>query len=215
MKRPEIWADVVFNQRPTIAVQFRFDRLFAARVYSSRRGSRGCPSNRVPTGAAGLVASRCEGRLAQLVRAPALQAGGRRFESCTAHHSAFRSETGDVVQLVRTLPCHGRGRGFESRRPRHLFRHLAKDGSHRNCPNLSDRNHPTSTSLPQDHAGHPTLRFTLGRREWLMRSSHLRVQVMAMKTGGAFEMTELVIQKSGGDETHRDSREPERGSKSC
>jgi hypothetical protein len=27
-----------------------------------------------------------EGRLAQLVRAPALQAGGRRFESCTAHH---------------------------------------------------------------------------------------------------------------------------------
>ena len=26
-----------------------------------------------------------EGRLAQLVRAPALQAGGRRFESCTAH----------------------------------------------------------------------------------------------------------------------------------
>ncbi len=28
---------------------------------------------------------------------------------------------GDVVQLVRTLPCHGRGRGFESRRPRHSF----------------------------------------------------------------------------------------------
>jgi hypothetical protein len=26
---------------------------------------------------------------------------------------------GDVVQLVRTLPCHGRGREFESRRPRH------------------------------------------------------------------------------------------------
>ncbi len=29
--------------------------------------------------------------------------------------------SGDVVQLVRTLPCHGRGRGFESRRPRHSF----------------------------------------------------------------------------------------------
>src|SRR5580700_2540464 len=29
------------------------------------------------------------GRLAQLVRAPALQAGGRRFESCTAHHSTL------------------------------------------------------------------------------------------------------------------------------
>ena len=28
---------------------------------------------------------------------------------------------GDVVQLVRTLPCHGRGREFESRRPRHSF----------------------------------------------------------------------------------------------
>ena len=26
------------------------------------------------------------GRLAQLVRAPALHAGGHRFESCTAHH---------------------------------------------------------------------------------------------------------------------------------
>jgi hypothetical protein len=32
---------------------------------------------------------------------------------------------GDVVQLVRTLPCHGRGRGFESRRPRHSFQALA------------------------------------------------------------------------------------------
>ncbi len=30
-----------------------------------------------------------EGRLAQLVRAPALQAGGRRFESCTAHQSGI------------------------------------------------------------------------------------------------------------------------------
>src|SRR6266404_8331575 len=30
--------------------------------------------------------STSSGRLAQLVRAPALQAGGRRFEPCTAHH---------------------------------------------------------------------------------------------------------------------------------
>src|SRR3954469_12306637 len=29
-----------------------------------------------------------------------------------------RSSQGVVVQLARTLPCHGRGRGFESRRPR-------------------------------------------------------------------------------------------------
>src|SRR5580704_541249 len=34
---------------------------------------------------------RYEGRLAQLVRAPALQAGGRRFESCTAHQSGIPS----------------------------------------------------------------------------------------------------------------------------
>src|ERR1700722_3483406 len=33
-----------------------------------------------------------DGRLAQLVRAPALQAGGRRFESCTAHHSISGNE---------------------------------------------------------------------------------------------------------------------------
>jgi hypothetical protein len=45
-----------------------------------------------------------DGRLAQLVRAPALQAGGRRFEPCTAHHSVSFTHRGDVVQLVRTLP---------------------------------------------------------------------------------------------------------------
>lgn len=31
--------------------------------------------------------------------------------------------SGVVAQLVRALPCHGRGRGFESRSPRHT--HLA------------------------------------------------------------------------------------------
>ena len=31
--------------------------------------------------------AKLRGRLAQLVRAPALQAGGRRFESCTAHQA--------------------------------------------------------------------------------------------------------------------------------
>ena len=30
-------------------------------------------------------------------------------------------QSGDVAQLVRALPCHGRGRGFEPRRPRHTF----------------------------------------------------------------------------------------------
>ncbi len=68
------------------------------------------------------------GRFAQLVRAPPLQGGGRRFESCTAHHSLIRA-SGDVVQLVRTLPCHGRGREFESRRPRHFLQAVTKIGS--------------------------------------------------------------------------------------
>ena len=37
------------------------------------------------------------------------------------------STVGDVVQLVRTLPCHGRGREFESRRPRHSFQALGEN----------------------------------------------------------------------------------------
>ena len=42
-------------------------------------------------------------------RASALQAEGHRFEPCCSHHT-----NGPVVQLVRTLACHARGRGFES-----------------------------------------------------------------------------------------------------
>ena len=41
------------------------------------------------------------GRLAQLVRAPALQAGGRRFEPCTAHHPKCVSRV--VVNRARLL----------------------------------------------------------------------------------------------------------------
>jgi hypothetical protein len=33
-------------------------------------------------------------------------------------------QKGDVAQLVRALPCHGRGRGFEPRRPRHSFQRV-------------------------------------------------------------------------------------------
>ena len=44
--------------------------------------------------------------------------------------------SGDVVQLVRTLPCHGRGRGFESRRPRHFFQVLAANWQFRSWSNL-------------------------------------------------------------------------------
>ena len=41
-------------------------------------------------------------------RASALQAEGHRFEPYCSH------QFGPVVQLVRTLACHARGRGFES-----------------------------------------------------------------------------------------------------
>ena len=61
-------------------------------------------------------------------RASALQAEGHRFEPCCSHHFF-----GPVVQLVRTLACHARGRRFEPDPGRqnadvaHLVeRHLAK-----------------------------------------------------------------------------------------
>ena len=60
------------------------------------------------------------------VRASRLHREGPRFKSVTAHHKLLPVFAGDVVQLVRTLPCHGRGRGFESRRPRHIFKHLQR-----------------------------------------------------------------------------------------
>ena len=41
------------------------------------------------------------GRLAQLVRASALQAGGHKFESCIAHHLFFA----EIAQLVEQLTC--------------------------------------------------------------------------------------------------------------
>ena len=60
-----------------------FDRCFRAHVYSKKIVS-SAPSfcEQLPNQIEG---NGSEGRLAQLVRAPALQAGGRRFESCTAH----------------------------------------------------------------------------------------------------------------------------------
>jgi hypothetical protein len=36
-------------------------------------------------------------------------------EGTTAVKPQFHQIKGSVVQLVRMLPCHGRGRGFESR----------------------------------------------------------------------------------------------------
>ena len=50
-------------------------------------------------------------------RASALQAEGHRFEPCNSHHFI----SGPVVQLVRTLACHARGRGFEPHPGRQIF----------------------------------------------------------------------------------------------
>ncbi len=49
--------------------------------------------------------------------------------SDTASAPILLSRTsGDVAQLVRALPCHGRGRGFEPRRPRHHSKALRMMG---------------------------------------------------------------------------------------
>ena len=65
-------------------------------------------------------------------RASVLQTEGHRFEPCNSHHFlknaaffAVEYRNGFVVQLVRTPPCHGGGRGFESHRSRHFFAVLA------------------------------------------------------------------------------------------
>src|SRR6059036_927251 len=44
--------------------------------------------------------------LSSAVRAFGLHPKGRPFESDSAHHSCVSPFSGDVVQLVRTLPCH-------------------------------------------------------------------------------------------------------------
>ena len=55
-------------------------------------------------------------------RASALQAEGHRFEPYCSHHGVQQHpKCGPVVQLVRTLACHARGRGFESHPGRQGF----------------------------------------------------------------------------------------------
>ena len=54
-------------------------------------------------------------------RASALQAEGHRFEPCCSHHTF-----GPVVQLVRTLACHARGRGFEPHPGRQMCASVAQ-----------------------------------------------------------------------------------------
>src|ERR1700676_654833 len=64
---------------------------------------------------------KCVRAVSSAVRAFGLHPKGHPFKSDTAHHPCVAPFSGDVVQLVRTLPCHGQSREFESRRPRHFF----------------------------------------------------------------------------------------------
>ncbi len=79
-------------------------------------------------------------------------------------------QAGDVVQLVRTLPCHGRGRGFESRRPRHILKHLVNYWTNGHVPECSIR-----AVVAKDQVQNPGLRFALSRWDGLsiVLQSHL------------------------------------------
>ena len=76
-------------------------------------------------------------------RASALQAGGHRFESYCAHHFF-----GPVVQLVRTLACHARGRRFEPDPGRHFFIILYIVGSIAQLVEQGTENPRVSGSIP-------------------------------------------------------------------
>ena len=47
---------------------------------------------------------------------------------------------GPVVQLVRTLPCHGRGHGFESRPDRHFVKKMISLGIQKNQYDIKNYN---------------------------------------------------------------------------
>ena len=84
-------------------------------------------------------------------RASALQAGGHRFEPYSAHHLFF----GPVVQLVRTLACHARGRRFEPDPGRHIrdtfnkeYPNINKNGSIAQLVEQGTENPRVSGSIP-------------------------------------------------------------------
>src|ERR1035437_10035393 len=79
--------------------------------------------------------------------------------------------SGDVVQLVRTLPCHGRGREFESRRRRHSFQALARNWRFRSWSNLVQlgqcfslvEHHPNKFAFCQPFVRHTRLSVKIQR----------------------------------------------------
>jgi len=58
-------------------------------------------------------------------RAPALQAGCRRFDPVIAHHFTF-SQLWPSSLAVRMPPCHGGGRRFKSDLGRHYYASIAQ-----------------------------------------------------------------------------------------
>jgi hypothetical protein len=99
--------------------------------------------------------------LSSAVRAFGLHPKGRPFKSDSAHHPCATPFSGDVVQLVRTLPCHGRGREFESRRPRHSFQAVGRNTQFPPWSNMVQLDH--CLRRLQHHFHHFALRKTFFR----------------------------------------------------
>ena len=77
-----------------------------------------------------LIMSARYGRLAQLVRASALQAGGREFESLVAHHICRNSSIGRATDLSSV------GYGFDSCFRHHFFGEIAKRLNAADCKSV-------------------------------------------------------------------------------
>jgi len=83
--------------------------------------------------------------------------------------------------LVRTLPCHGRGRGFESRRPRHFSQALARNWRFASWSNLVQlgqcfslvEHHPNNFALRQPLVRHTRLSVKIQRNATVRMTQEL------------------------------------------